>query len=119
MAARIALSQAFCGSWDAWIDTIPETVWEDRGFPNFIIGVGCAMVLDWAGCMLTEQGREVVVKALADKALPRIQQSLMKHDYMWYSNQGVWDLYGAVISTSPSPRAGRTATCSSTGRWSS
>jgi hypothetical protein len=99
MAARIALSQSFCGSWDAWIDTIPETVWEDRGFPNFIVGVGCAMVLDWAGCMLTEQGREVVVKALADKALPRIQQSLMKHGYMWYSNQGVWDLYGAVIST--------------------
>ena len=97
MAARIALSQAFCGSWDAWIDTIPETVWEDRGFPNFIIGVGCAMVLDWAGCMLTEQGREVVVKALADKALPRIQQSLMKHDYMWYSNQGAWDVYGAIV----------------------
>lgn len=97
MAARIALSQAFCGSWDAWIDTIPETTWEDRGFPNFIIGVGCAMALDWAGCMLTEQGREVVVKALADKALPRIQQSLMKHDYMWFSNQGVWDLYGHIV----------------------
>ncbi len=97
MAARIALSQAFCGSWDAWLDTVPETVWEDRGFPNFIIGVGCALALDWAGCFLTDRGREVLVKALADKALPRIQQSLMKHDYMWYSNQGAWDVYGSIV----------------------
>jgi hypothetical protein len=96
MSARIALSQAFCGSWDAWLDTVPETVWEDRGFPNFIIGVGCALALDWAGCFLTDRGREVIVKALADKALPRIQQSLMKHDYMWYSNQGAWDVYGSI-----------------------
>jgi hypothetical protein len=97
MAARIALSQAFCGSWDAWLDTVPETVWEDRGFPNFIIGIGCALALDWAGCFLTDRGREVIVKALADKALPRVQQSLMKHDYMWYSNQGAWDVYGLVV----------------------
>lgn len=97
MSARIALSQAFCGSWDAWLDTVPETVWEDRGFPNFIIGVGCALALDWAGCFLTDRGREVIVKALADKALPRVQQSLMKHDYLWYSNQGAWDLYGLVV----------------------
>jgi hypothetical protein len=97
MAARIALSQAFCGSWDAWLDTVPETVWEDRGFPNFIIGVGCALALDWAGCFLTDRGREVIVKALADKALPRVQQSLMKHDYMWYSNQGAWDVYGSLV----------------------
>lgn len=99
MAARIALSQAFCGSWGAWLETVPDTVWEDRGFPNFIIGVGCAMSLDWAGCMLTDLGKEFLVKAIADKALPRIQQSLMKHDYMWYSNQGAWDLYGAVVCT--------------------
>ena len=99
MAARIALSQAFCASWDAWVDTVPETIWEDRGFPNFIIGVGCALALDWAGCIFTDLGREVIVKSLADKALPRIQQSLMKHGYMWYSNQGVWDLYGHVVCT--------------------
>lgn len=57
------------------------------------------MTLDFAGMLLTDDGIHAIRDALGKKVVPHIYNALMRHEYMWRSNQGIWDISGWIITT--------------------
>lgn len=96
-AARIALSQAMCGSWRCWLDTHPMSTWEHRAFQQYRTAVACAFALDWAGCMLTDYGKHIVTCAIEEKGLAEIQTTFMRHPYVRGNNQGLFFAWGWIV----------------------
>ena len=96
-AARIALSQAMCGAWRGWLDTHPMSTWEHRAFQQYRTAVACAFALDWAGCMLTDYGKDVITCAIAEKGLAEIQTTFMRHPYVRGNNQGLFFAWGWIV----------------------
>lgn len=99
LGIRIALCIAHCGRFYSWEESLPDTTWEDRGFPDFIQGNAVSMTLDFAGMLLTDDGIHAIRDALGKKVVPHIYNALMRHEYMWRSNQGIWDISGWIITT--------------------
>lgn len=97
-AARIALSHAMCGEWKGWLDTHPVSTWEHRAFQQYRVAVACSLVLDWAGSVLTDYGKEVITCAIAEKGLADIQTTCMRHDYVRGNNQGLFFAWGWIVS---------------------
>ena len=58
-------------------DVIPGTPWHHRSFTESQLTYQVALCLDWAGSMLTPQGRDLIRDAIARRGLPRMQQDFM------------------------------------------
>jgi hypothetical protein len=98
MGARFALSLAHCEHWHDWLQSVPDTNFEHRAFLQYRCALACIYALDWAGGVLTEAGRESLLHAIADKALPDIQKTFMKYSYIRNNNQGLFFSYGWMMS---------------------
>lgn len=97
-AARIAVSLAHSGSWAPhFMQEFPGTTWEQRGFPEAFTMAGAALALDWAGAWFTRKGEDLVRHAIALKGLPLVRVALLKHEYMWLSNQSHMIALGRLL----------------------
>jgi hypothetical protein len=90
MAVRMALSIAHCGRWtESIMGCFPGATWHHRSFTEGSYLEACALVLDWAGSLLTSGGRHVVLDAMAIKGLPRLESDFMRIEYIRHMNQGI------------------------------
>ena len=98
MAARMALSAAHCGTWcESIMGVFPGSPWHHRSFTEEIYCRGCALVLDWAGAVLTPYGREIIRDAIIMKGLPRIESDFKRMEYIRGMNQGIVFSGGRII----------------------
>lgn len=99
-AARFLLSYAHCEYWyNDFAGELPGTTWHHRSFAESHITYEVALGLDWAGCMLTPEGRDLVLDAIARKGLPRMQQDFMDPhaEYTRRMNQGIVFNSGRIL----------------------
>ncbi len=98
-AARYAISIALCTYWnDAFITQTKGSDWEHRGFVKSIVGYELGIVLDLAGEMFTDEGRELILRRLAEETLGSINFVTWKHDYIFHNNQLAWFSHGRMMA---------------------
>ncbi len=90
MAARMALSAAHCDTWcESIMGVFPGATWHHRSFAEEIYCRGCALVLDWAGAVITPHGQQIIRDAIIMKGLPRIESDFKRMEYIRHMNQGI------------------------------
>lgn len=90
MACRMALSAAHHTYWcDSIMGVFPGATWHHRSFTEDVVCHACALVLDWAGSLLTWHGRNILYDALIMKGLPRIEADFKTMEYIRHMNQGI------------------------------
>ncbi|MFW5787794.1 MAG: hypothetical protein ACOCV3_05960, partial [Halanaerobiales bacterium] len=98
MSARMALSAAHCEYWcESFMGVFPGSVWHHRSFTEERYCRACALVLDWAGSVLTPGGKEVIRDAIIMKGLPRIESDFKRMEYIRDMNQGIVFSAGRII----------------------
>ncbi len=98
MAARYALAMSHLDHWcEGVIERFPGSRWTQRCFREAMATEACALVLDWAGAVLTEQGRTVIRHAIATKGLPPIHHDFLQHEYIHHCNQAVIFSRGRIL----------------------
>ena len=98
LAARMALSAAHCETWcESVMGMMPGCTWHHRSFTEEIYSRACALVLDWAGHVLTDQGQAVIRDAIIMKGLPRIEADFKTMEYIRHMNQGIVFSSGRII----------------------
>lgn len=99
MACRFALSCAASGNWCADdMETVPALTWRHRSFSENEISFSVALVYSICGHTLTYSGRDILVHALLQKGLARIEDDLLTVNYIYSCNQGLVFLYGYIRS---------------------
>ncbi|GKX28191.1 hypothetical protein SH1V18_06710 [Vallitalea longa] len=99
LAARYAMSLAMSTNWnDSFITEFSAGHWEHRGFVKAIVCYEICMVLDLAGEMFTELGRDLILRRLSEEAIGGINFVTWKHDYIFENNQLVWFTYGRMLA---------------------
>lgn len=99
MAARMALSAANCRYWcENFMGQFPGVTWHHRSFIEYRICYACALVLDWAGSLLTWHGKNVIYDAIIMKGLPRIEADFKTMDYIYECNQAFMFNTGRVAA---------------------
>jgi hypothetical protein len=91
-AARWMLSVAHCEYWyNDFAGELPGTPWHHRSFTESQVTYQVALGLDWAGSMLTPEGKDLIRDAMARRGLPRMQQDFMDvhSEYIRAMNQGI------------------------------
>ncbi len=90
LAARMALSLAFCETWDeSTIGHLPGSIWHHRSFSQERAIKAAALVLDWAGNHLTAEAKRVIRDAIIMKGLPRLENDFRTIEYIRRMNQGI------------------------------
>jgi hypothetical protein len=98
MAARMALSAAHCNTWcESVIGLFPGATWHHRSFTEEVYCRACALVLDWAGSVITAHGQQVIRDAIIMKGLPRIESDFKRMEYIRHMNQGIVFSSGRII----------------------
>ncbi|GMQ59394.1 hypothetical protein AN1V17_37910 [Vallitalea sediminicola] len=99
LAARYAMSLAMCTNWnDSFITEFGAGNWEHRAFVKAVICYEICMVLDLAGEMFTDLGRNLILRRLGEEAIGGINYITWKHDYIFDNNQLVWFTYGRMLA---------------------
>lgn len=99
MACRHALSASCCEHWcESEMGLLPGTTWHHRSFTEGLYCRACALVMDWAGGLLTPHAKQLVWDAMAMKGLPRIESDFHKIEYIREMNQGVVFSAGRVFA---------------------
>ncbi|WP_273324532.1 heparinase II/III family protein [Vallitalea guaymasensis] len=99
LAARYAMSLAMCTNWnDSFITEFKAGYWEHRAFVKAVICYEISMVLDLAGEMFTDLGRDLILRRLGEEAIGGINYITWKHDYIFDNNQLVWFTYGRMLA---------------------
>jgi len=99
MACRKMLSVAVVPQWsESIIGTLPGTTWHHVAFTEQEHCAACALVLDWAGSLLTKYGKALVYDALIMKGLPRIECAFRTHEYIRSMNQGIVFNHGRILA---------------------
>ncbi|MFC1452856.1 heparinase II/III family protein [Verrucomicrobiota bacterium] len=99
-AARWMLSLAHCQYWyNDFAGELPGSRFHHRAFTEACVTKEVSLALDWAGCALTETGRDVVRDAIARRGLPRIQQDFIDPytEYIRDMNQGLLFNTGRIL----------------------
>jgi hypothetical protein len=90
MACRMALSAAHHTYWcEGILGVFPGATWHHRSFTEEVMCSACALVLDWAGSLLTWHGRNIIYDAIIMKGLPRIEADFKTMQYIREMNQGI------------------------------
>lgn len=90
MACRILLSLAVTPKWtEGILGSCPGATWHHRSFTEESTCHACAMVLDWAGSLLTWHGKNMVYDAIIFKGVSRIEADFKTVDYIRRMNQGI------------------------------
>lgn len=99
MACRHLISVCHCEYWcEAMIGIFPGATWHHRSFTESSFAKAVALVLDWAGALLTPFAKQVAYDALALKALPRIESDFYRVEYIRHMNQGIVFTNGRIYS---------------------
>lgn len=99
LACRMALSAAHHRHWcESFMGAFPGATWHHRSFAEEAISKACALVLDWAGSLLTWHGRHIIQDAIIMKGLPRIEADFMTVEYIRHMNQGIVFSGGRILA---------------------
>lgn len=99
LAARFALSIAWCDNWDdGFICRFPGSTFEHRCFVQSLCAYEVAAILDLAGECFTDLGRDFLLRRLAEEALGSIQYNTWRHDYIFGCNQLAWFTPGRMLA---------------------
>jgi len=110
LAARFALSISRCEHWDdGMICRFPGSTWEHRCFVQSLCTFETALILDLAGELFTDLGREWIERRIAEEGLASIRYNTWKHEYIFHNNQLAWfspgRMAGALLLEKTWPRA--------------
>lgn len=99
MACRKMLSLAVTPHWfECVMGCLPGATWHRRCFTEEEICRKVAVVLDWAGSLLTWHGKNIVYDALMNKGLPRLESDFHSVEYIRHMNQGLVFNGGRVLA---------------------
>jgi len=88
MAARYALSLALSEHWETgFMSVFPGGPWEDRAFRRSYTAEDIATILDLAGEIFTDAGRNYLMRRLAEEGVGPINYVLWRHEYVFHCNQ--------------------------------
>lgn len=88
MAARYALSLAMSEHWDTgFMSVLPGSAWEDRAFRRSYTATDIARILDLAGEVFTDAGRDYLMRRLAEEGIGPINYVAWRHEYIFHCNQ--------------------------------
>jgi len=91
LAARFAICLAHCQHWDdGMITRLPGSSWEHRCFVQSICCHVLGITLDLAGEMFTWQGRDFILRRLAENGIGTINYNTWRHSYIFGCNQLAW-----------------------------
>jgi hypothetical protein len=101
LGARYALSLAACEYWDdGFMCYFPGSAWEERCFIQALDAHDIAMLLDLAGEMFTEAGKQVLLRKLAEHGLGNMNFNYWKWEYIYHCNQAAWFSPGRMLGYS-------------------
>lgn len=112
LAARYALSIASCGRWDdGFICDFKTSSFNHRCFVQSLCLYECALILDMAGEMFTDTGRDYVLRRMAEEGIGSINFNTWKYEYIFDCNQMAWfsrgRMYGYAVLMEHYPRIDR------------
>ncbi len=88
LAARSALSSAVSEKWDdGFVADFPGSAWELRSFRRSYCTEEIAVILDLAGEMFSELGREYLMRRMAEEGVGPVNYITWKFDYLFHGNQ--------------------------------
>lgn len=88
VAARYALSLAMSEHWETgFMSVLPGSAWEDRPFRRSYTAADIAEVLDLAGEVFTDAGRNFLMRRLAEEGVGPINFATWRHEYIFHCNQ--------------------------------
>lgn len=88
MSARAMLSMAHAEYWDeCFAEHFPGSGLDHKSFTASDNSYACALGLDWAGSVLTESGRQIILEAISRKGISRINRDFMQDEYIFDCNQ--------------------------------
>ncbi len=98
LAARYAMSIAMCEHWDdGMICYFPGSNFEHRCFVQSLCVHDVSLILDLAGEMFTDLGREYLLRRIAEEGLGNINFVTWKHEYIFHMNQLAWFTPGRIL----------------------
>ena len=99
LAARYAFSIAMCEHWDdGFICRFPGSTFDHRCFVQSLCAYDVAAILDLAGEMMTDHGRDFLRRRLAEEGLGIIQYNTWRYDYIFDCNQLAWFTPGRMLA---------------------
>ncbi|HNS20596.1 MAG TPA: heparinase II/III family protein [Sedimentisphaerales bacterium] len=88
MAARYALCLAMSEHWETgFMSVFPGGPWEDRAFRRSYTAEDIATILDLAGEVFTDAGRNYLMRRLAEEGVGPINYVTWRHEYVFHCNQ--------------------------------
>ena len=98
LAARYAMAIAMCDHWDdGMICFFPGSNFEHRCFVQSLCTHEVALILDLAGEMFTDMGRDYLLRRIAEEGLGNINFITWKHEYIFHMNQLAWFTPGRML----------------------
>ncbi|MDQ1300519.1 MAG: hypothetical protein QG637_437, partial [Chloroflexota bacterium] len=98
LAARYALAIAMCDHWDdGMICAFPGSNFEHRCFVQSLCVHEISLILDLAGELFTDIGREYILRRIAEEGLGSINFNTWKHEYIFHCNQLAWFTPGRIL----------------------
>ncbi len=99
LAARWAMSLAVCPSWGKEpLQHVPACPWEVRAFNESYASEDIAKIIDLAGEMFTQAGRDYLLRRLGLYATSWITYMTWKHEYIFECNQLAYFNQGRVCA---------------------
>lgn len=99
MAARWALTWTRCERWVQYgIEALPGVPLSHGRFAQSYAAAAVAMILDWAGDLLTDAGRQLLAQTLHDKGIVDIDGIMQPGSYVRTMNQGVVFEHGRFLA---------------------
>lgn len=99
LAARYAMAIGMCTHWDdGMICAFPGSTFEHRCFVQSLCAHEVALILDLAGEMFTDLGRDLLLRRLAEEGLGNINFITWKHEYIFGCNQLAWFTPGRMLA---------------------
>lgn len=99
MAARWALTWTRCDRWVQYgIESLPGVPLSHGRFVQSYAAAAVSLILDWAGDVLTDAGRQLLAEALHDKGMVDIDGIMQPGSYVRTMNQGVVFEHGRFLA---------------------
>jgi len=90
VAARWALTMTRCKRWVVYgLEVLPGVTFSHGRFAQSGYAYNMALVLDWAGSVLTDEGQKLVARAIHEKGVLDIDGIMHPGSYVWGCNQGL------------------------------
>ncbi len=99
LAARYALVLASCENWeDSFISNFKTSSYDHRCFVASLCLYECAIVLDIAGEMFTDAGKNLILKKMAKEGIGTVNFNTWRYEYIFHCNQMAWFSPGRIYA---------------------